>query len=184
MILVIDLGLHLQASFHFTFTLAGGDLCMKNHVLRPLFATIALVALILTARGLMVPSDFGVHGNSFTYNYYRGGSVTDWKNFPISYKGSGYCKECHEENTASIASSKHATIQCENCHGPATNHPDDPAKLAIDKSRELCLRCHARLSYPGSLRSEIAGIDPGKHNPGEECVQCHKPHNPNIEDIK
>jgi predicted CXXCH cytochrome family protein len=157
---------------------------MKNHVFRPLFVAIALVVLILTARQLMVPSDFGVHGDSFTYNYYRAGSVSDWKSFPVSYKGRVYCEECHDENVASIASSKHANIQCENCHGPAINHPDAPETLTIDRSRELCLRCHASLSYPGSLRGEIAGIDPGKHNPGEVCVQCHKPHNPNLEDME
>lgn len=157
---------------------------MKNHVFRPLFAAIVLVVLILTARYLMVPSDFGVHGDSFTYNFYRAGNVKDWKDFPISYKGRAYCKECHEENAASIASSKHAAIQCENCHGPAMNHPDDPEKLTIDKSRELCLRCHAKLPYPGSLRGEIEGIDPREHNPGKECVQCHKPHNPNLEDME
>ncbi len=157
---------------------------MRNHVLRPLFAAMALVALILTARQLMVPSDFGVHGKSFTYNYYRAGSVTDWKNFPGSYKGRAYCEECHDENTASVVSSKHAIIQCENCHGPAMNHPDDPETLTINRSRDLCLRCHANLPYPGSLRGEIAAIEPGDHNPGEECVQCHNPHNPNLEDME
>jgi len=157
---------------------------MRNHVLRPLFAAMALVALILTARQLMVPSDFGVHGKSFTYNYYRAGSVEDWKNFPLSYKGQAYCEECHDENTASVASSKHAIIQCENCHGPAMDHPDDPETLTINRSRDLCLRCHASLPYPGSLRGEIAAIEPGDHNPDEECVQCHNPHNPNLEDME
>lgn len=157
---------------------------MRNHVLRPLFAAMALVALILTARQLMVPSDFGVHGKSFTYNYYRADSVTDWKNFPVSYKGRAYCEECHDENTASNASSKHAIIQCENCHGPAMDHPDDPETLTINRSRDLCLRCHASLPYPGSLRGEIVSIEPEDHNPGEECVQCHNPHNPNLEDME
>lgn len=157
---------------------------MRNHVLRPLFAAIALVALILTARQLMVPSDFGVHGESFTYNFYRADSVMDWKNFPVSYKGREYCGECHEENAASIASSKHAIIQCENCHGPAMDHPDDPEQLTITRSRDLCLRCHASLAYPGSLRGEIAAIDSGDHNPDEECVECHNAHNPNLEDME
>lgn len=157
---------------------------MRNHLLRPLFAALALVALILTARHIIVPSDFGVHGDSFTYNFYRASSVTEWKNFPVSYKGREYCGECHEENVASTASSKHSIIQCENCHGPAKDHPDDPETLTIDRSRELCLRCHANLPYPGSHRGEIAAIDPEEHNPGEECVQCHNPHNPNLENME
>ena len=157
---------------------------MRNHVLRPLFAAIVLVALILTARQIMVPSDFGVHGSSFTYNFYRAGSVTDWENFPVSYKGTAYCAECHEDNTESLAASKHFIIQCENCHGPALDHPDDPDLLTINRSRDLCLRCHANLSYPGTLRGELPAIDSVDHNPDEQCVQCHNPHNPNLEDME
>ncbi len=156
---------------------------MKNHVFRPLFAAILFVAALLTVRHFLVPSDFGVHGESFTYNFYRAGSVNDWKNFLVSYKGRAYCEECHEENTESITSSKHAIISCENCHGPAMNHPDEPEVLTVDKERGLCLRCHARLPYPGSLRSEIAAIEIGEHNLGEECVECHNPHNPSLEDM-
>lgn len=157
---------------------------MKNHVLRPLFAAMALVALILTARHFMVPSDFGVHGKSFTYNFYRASDVEEWKKYPVSYKGRAYCEECHGENVESIAVSKHSIIQCENCHGPALDHPDDPETLTINRSRDLCLRCHTSLAYPGSLRGEIVGIDPEEHNPEEECVQCHNAHNPNLEDME
>ena len=51
---------------------------MKNHVLRPLFMSIAVVALILIARAIVVPDDFGVHGQrpdgkNFTYGFYRAG---------------------------------------------------------------------------------------------------------------
>ncbi len=157
---------------------------MRNHVLRPLFAALALVALILTARQLMVPSDFGVHGDSFTYNFYRADSVNDWKKFPVSYKGREYCAECHEDNTESITKSKHAIIQCENCHGPAMQHPDNPEALTINRSRDLCLRCHLDLPYPGSQRGELPAIDPNDHNPEQECVECHNPHNPNLEDME
>ncbi len=67
-------------------------------------------------------------------------------------------------------------IECENCHGPALEHPSDPQKLTIDRSRELCLRCHTYLPYPTSKRAEMKGIDPDQHNPGGECVGCHNPH--------
>lgn len=160
---------------------------MRNHVLRPLFAAIGLVALILLVRHFWVPSDFGVQGESFTYNYHRASNVDEWKNFPVSYIGKDktleYCAECHEENSESIAASKHASISCENCHGPAKSHPDDPEVLTIDRNRALCLRCHQSLPYPGSHRGEIAAIDGQEHNLGEECVQCHNPHNPNLEDM-
>jgi len=160
---------------------------MKNHVYRPLFAAILLVALILTARQIIVPSDFGVHdgakGKSFTYNFYRADAVNDWKKWPVSYKGRDYCKECHEENYNKITKSKHKIIQCENCHGPATNHPDNPEKLTIDRSRALCLRCHAELAYPGSHRADLPHMSPDEDDPAKTCVDCHNPHNPNLEDM-
>ncbi len=156
---------------------------MKNHVWRPFAVAIAAIALLLLARSQMVPDDFGVHGKSFTYNYYRKSAVQDWRDIKVKYKGRKYCQECHEENYDSIMSSPHKVIQCENCHGPAIDHPDNPETLTIDKRRELCLRCHAALPYNLSNRADLPGIDPGTHNPEQNCVECHNPHNPNLEDM-
>lgn len=162
---------------------------MKNHVLRPLYAAIAVVALILIVRGVVVPADFGDHGKrsdgkNFTFAFYRAGAIDDWKAFPVKYKGTQVCAECHDDKAAEHQSSKHHNIQCENCHGPALGHPDNPEKLPIDRSRELCLRCHADLGYPASsARSNIPAIDPAEHNPGEQCADCHNPHKPNLEDM-
>lgn len=161
---------------------------MKNHVLRPLWVAIALVVAILVARAIVVPKDFGVHahradGKNFTYGFYRAGDVNFWKDYKVKYKGRDYCNECHDEKVSSILASKHRHIQCENCHGPAIDHPDNPEKLKVDRRRELCLRCHAALPYPNNPRSAIPGIDPDKHNPGDMCADCHNPHNPNLEDM-
>ena len=64
---------------------------MKNHVLRPLWVAIGLVVLILVARHLMVPPDFGVHGKSFTYNFYRLSDIADYKALPVKYRGKKVC---------------------------------------------------------------------------------------------
>ena len=161
---------------------------MKNHVLRPLFAAIFVVALILIARAVVVPDDFGVHdhrpdGKNFTFGFYRAGAVDDWKSFTVKYKGTQLCAECHDDEAEAHLSSKHHIIQCENCHGPALDHPDNPETLPINRSRGLCLRCHADLGYSNNPRSNIPGIDPEEHNPGEECADCHNPHKPNLEDM-
>jgi hypothetical protein len=72
-------------------------------------------------------------------------------------------------------------LQCEDCHGPAVDHPQDPPKLAINKGREMCLRCHAYLPYPTSLRSRMKGFaNPDDHNPDTDCVACHNPHSPDM----
>lgn len=156
---------------------------MKNHVWRPLFVVLGIVAVILFGRLFLVPSDFGVHETGYMYGWYRQGNIAEWKAQEGKYRFSQGCSECHEERTAALATSPHAMIPCENCHGPALDHPENPEKLSIDRGRPLCLRCHAPLPYPSSGRSAIAGIDPDAHNPGQECSGCHDPHHPNLEEM-
>lgn len=153
---------------------------MKNHVLRPLYAVIAAVAAILIAREFFVPADFGAHEQGYMYGWHRKANEGDWKKVEVKYQGRGYCNDCHPEKLEMIAKTPHAIIQCENCHGPAMKHPDDPPKLAIDKTREQCLRCHAKLPYKGSGRMVIRGIENDKHNPGVQCADCHNPHKPGM----
>lgn len=157
---------------------------MKNHVFRPLFVVIGIVALILAARTFLVPKDFGVHERGYMYGWHRKANEEDWKKVKVKYQGAEYCRDCHDKNYSSIKQSPHRTIQCENCHGPAVDHPNDPPKLEINKSRQQCLRCHYPLPYPTSGRSKIRGIDPGTHNPDIECSLCHNPHHPNLEGLR
>lgn len=155
---------------------------MKSHVLRPLWVAIILVAAILVAREFLVPDDFGVHGKTFTYNFYRLSNVEEWKDVPARYRGRERCVKCHEENSATMADSKHVNMQCENCHGPGIGHPRKIEKLPVDRSRDLCLRCHQYLPYPSSQRSALPGIDGKKHKKRHECRRCHDPHHPDLED--
>jgi len=154
---------------------------VKNHVWRPLFVVIGIVALILVARSFLVPKDFGIQDRGYMYGFHRLGNEADWKAMEVMYKSAEYCGGCHPDKTETLGKSPHAIIQCENCHGPAVNHPDDPPKLTIDRSRALCLRCHAQLPYPTSGRAVIRGINPEEHNPGMDCPDCHNPHNPSLE---
>lgn len=144
---------------------------------------IAIVVLILIVRAFYVPKDFGAHARGYTYGFHRLGNEQDWKDFPAKYKNTSYCNECHEEKVNSLAKSKHGVIPCEDCHGPALNHPEDPEKLPVDRSRDLCIRCHAQLVMISSGRSAIPGIDPATHNPDTACSECHNPHDPNLEDM-
>lgn len=156
---------------------------MKKHVWRPLYVVIGLVACILLFRMFYVPADFGVQDRGYTFGYHRLSNEQEWKDYPAKYKNSSYCAECHDENSESIAQSGHAIIPCEDCHGPALNHPEDPEKLTIDRSRGLCLRCHSKLYMPSSQRNDLPGINPQTHNSGMECAECHNPHNPSLEDM-
>jgi len=156
---------------------------MKRHVLHPLWVALGLVGLILVARQFLVPDDFGVHGDSFTYNFHRQSNVEEWREFPVKYQGNDSCRECHEDNFKSIRRSPHKRVQCENCHGPSGNHPDDPEFLPTDTRRALCLRCHAFLDYPNSARAEMLTIKDRLHKRRRDCVECHYPHDPR-EDVE
>lgn len=162
---------------------------MKNHVFRPLFVFLGIVVLILLARLVLVPKDFGVYERGYMYSWHRLGNEEDWKKIKVKFQGKEYCKDCHEKNYTSINKSPHKNIQCENCHGPANtekgdHYSDALPKLSVDKSRAQCLRCHFPLPYPSSGRANIKGIDPAKHNPDVECCMCHNPHKPGLEGLK
>jgi len=146
------------------------------HVLRPLYVVLVVAGMILIARTFVVPGDFGIHESGFMYGWYRKSNEEEWKAFKPKYQGRAYCQDCHADSGQQLRSSGHKPIECENCHGPAQGHPDNPPKLTLDRSRDLCLRCHTFLAYPTSQRSEIKGVDPENHNPGGECVACHNPH--------
>jgi hypothetical protein len=173
---------------------------MKNHVLRPLFVFIIIVVLVLVARYLYVPKDFGVQERGYMYGWHRLSNEEEWKDkiIKVKYQGKEYCKDCHADKYESINKSPHRIIMCENCHGPAhdtvshgpqndtvsEHYSEQRPKLPIDRTRALCLRCHYPLPYPTSGRAAIRGIDPDKHNPDVECAMCHNPHHPNLEGMR
>jgi predicted CXXCH cytochrome family protein len=144
---------------------------------------LGLIAFILLLRVFLVPDDFGIHERGYMYGWYRGSNVEEWKNVTVKYQGSAGCQECHEENYTSLKASPHTEIACENCHGPRGEHPENPEKLTIDRSRALCLRCHQGLPYPENARGKLPGIEGGKHYPTLECVRCHQPHDP-LQEVK
>ena len=150
---------------------------LKNHTLRPLMVVVLVFIVLVVAREIYVPDDFGTHG-SFTYEYYRQSDIQEWQSVTVKYQGKAYCNNCHQDKVEQIAPTPHSPIECENCHGPGIGHPET-VKLAIGDSQELCLRCHAYLPYAASGRSQIVGIDPSAHGlPGMTCVDCHSPHQP------
>jgi predicted CXXCH cytochrome family protein len=152
--------------------------------MKPLWVFLGVVALVLLVRGFAVPREFGAHERGYMYGWHNKVNEDWWKNFSVKYRGKNSCKDCHEEEYTKHAASPHAAIECENCHGPSQDHPDNPEKLTVDKSRELCVRCHALLSYPNSDRGKIKGLpDPASHEPGDPCSSCHNPHHPNLEDM-
>jgi len=151
---------------------------VKNHVWRPLFIVLLMVGGILLTRALLVPSGFGIQERGYMYGWHRKSNESEWKAVRVKYKTTAYCAKCHRDKYDDIRHSLHAPIACENCHGPAYDHPEDPRGLTVDRSRGLCIRCHAKLPYRNTLRGSFPGFDPDHHYPSAECVLCHIPHNP------
>jgi len=156
---------------------------VKKHVWRPLWVVAGLVLLILVVRWFYVPDDFGVQDRGYTFGFHRLSNEKEWQSLTPRYQGNGYCADCHGEQIGRLASGSHLGFPCENCHSAAGEHPAQPEKLAIDRSRALCLRCHSRLFMPSSGRNNIPGIDPERHNGNSDCVDCHNPHKPNLEEM-
>ena len=151
---------------------------MKNHIWRPLYLALFLVAVVLAARHFLVPADFGSHERGYMYGWHRKSNEAEWQAVTVKYRTAAVCIPCHRDKYDDIKDSHHGAISCENCHGPNLDHPKDPKRLPIDRSRGLCLRCHTKLAYPGSQRGSIKGINPLTHHPQVECMLCHYPHNP------
>lgn len=151
---------------------------MKSHVWRPLYIAIALILLGVAARFMVVPADFGVHARGYMYGWHRLSNEAEWKGVTVKYRTAETCTPCHKIQFDDIKDSPHGAISCENCHGPNRDHPRDPQRLEINRSRSLCLRCHSRLPYNGSLRGSMKGVNPKTHHPQVECMLCHYPHNP------
>lgn len=149
---------------------------------------LALVVGILIFRFFYVPADFGSGKYGFMYSFHRASNVDEWKALEPKYRDTGtqqmreFCLDCHDYISLRTED-MHGIISCENCHGPGLDHPENPDRLSIDRSRELCLRCHTDLPYTTSERKRIPGHNPDEHNPGMSCVDCHDPHNPRLEDM-
>jgi predicted CXXCH cytochrome family protein len=153
---------------------------VKEHVWRPLYVVFVIIVLSLAVRFFLVPDGFGVHERGYKYGYYRLGNIAEWESRESLFRTVADCGDCHRQ-PETLAASPHVFISCQNCHGPAVGHPENPPKLAVDISRGLCLRCHAAFPYSAGGRDAIPGIDPLGHYPGGYCVGCHDPHQPRSE---
>lgn len=108
-----------------------------------------------------------------------------------TFIGGKACAECHDEMAAAFAGSLHAkawstdarfsAAGCESCHGPGSEHQQDPARtniLSFTKGTKLdaqrlsgqCLNCHA-------ASTAVALWDSGQHRKnGVDCSKCHAIH--------
>ena len=104
-----------------------------------------------------------------------------------TYVGEETCLRCHEAQKAGYEKSPHhramdprtpaAKQSCETCHGPGSEHAEDPQHKPVKDFKKLpasdvnatCLTCHSR--------GEHALWDGSKHESrGLACTSCHSVH--------
>jgi nitrate/TMAO reductase-like tetraheme cytochrome c subunit len=145
---------------------------MPVQVKRLLLVFAILIALSIVLKYYLTPESFGEYG------HYRGKALEEIASKEAKFTQKDDCAMCHDSIAELKSSGVHDPLQCEVCHGPGFKHIEDDElnKMDINKSGELCMRCHS--INAASRKKVIKQIDAVEHAEGEECITCHNPHQP------
>lgn len=160
-----------------------------KHLWRAGLLMVALALGLVFGRHFTLPDTFGDEG------YYRAASRLEFMALPLVHGAPGNCKECHEKEYEAHAGDRHATVPCEVCHAPVTDHVKDGKKIEgkenempANPSQRLCSLCHLKLAarpktfsqiVPHDHLVELDAIEAGQPVPDRSCLLCHPPHSPN-----
>lgn len=145
-----------------------------KHLVRAGVLVVILVGALLVLRQIKVPAALEPFG---FYSGTRAENAREWASKPLSYAAVPTCNECHQDKYGVWKESKHGTVSCENCHGPAQAHVDYGDPVVVDASRELCAVCHGKLD---SRPKSFPQVDLSQHGRQLACITCHNPHSPQI----
>ena len=148
-----------------------------KHVFRIVILVAVLLAVVLLARGFLVPKTYGLYGR------YRGANVAQQMDArPVLHGGAAACAECHSDQAGKRASGAHKSVSCEICHAPLGAHvlaDGSVVKPPIDRSFTLCARCHRKVAARPAGFPQV-DLDQHVNGPveGKVCLECHDPHSP------
>ena len=99
---------------------------------------------------------------------------------PVPPRTPQECSACHGEIARTKGFSKHAALNCTECHEVDETHKKTPLLSTPTKpaTRDFCGRCHSQES---KSPPEILKVDLASHNPRYVCWQCHYSHFPEVE---
>ncbi len=148
-----------------------------KHVFRVVVLVAVILAVVLLARGFLVPRTYGLYGR------YRGANVAQQMDArPVLYAGAAACADCHSDQATKRAAGAHRNVNCEVCHAPLGAHilaDGSVVKPPVDRSFTLCARCHRKVA---ARPAKFPQVDLEQHvnGPveGKVCLECHDPHSP------
>ncbi len=115
----------------------------------------------------------------YRFGYYRADAVPELAAGEPLFKGSAYCRTCHDERNADWPGGSHRTVQCEVCHGTSEECPvKEGTRIPADTIR-LCSTCHEKMpARPAAHPQIVLGEHPFADGETMPCVECHDPHAP------
>lgn len=164
---------------------------MPQHILRLVLIMVVCGAAAYGAKRFFTVDTF------YEYGHYRGASVANIASDKPKYQGVGYCASCHLQQLSEWSKGVHNSadigkiVRCEVCHGPgggrdpsmytaSATGPMHPANLKLvvpADTRELCTRCHERLTGRPLQQRQIVVAE---HAGTQQCTVCHNPHSPRL----
>ena len=139
---------------------------MPPQIKRLALISAVFIGLFFVARYFLVPKSFGEFG------HYRGLSLVENQAVTPKYAGEKACADCHQDMTDLKKLGPHQSLSCETCHGPGLLHinsSDTIIPMAVPKTRDFCLTCHAKNAARTS--GNIVQINTKEHNPGQKCIE-------------
>lgn len=151
----------------------------SKHYWRAFLIIIGGLMTFLIVRAILFPASFGEFGP------YRGANVEEQMDKAASFASPGACKDCHANVDAIHRENSHKSVGCQNCHAPLIVHVKDGSvvgDMPINRSPQLCLRCHRKLPSRPTTFPQIATKEHLQRNEDDledgACTVCHAPHKP------
>jgi len=144
---------------------------IPDQLIRLMLVFAILIFAIWFIRTFVIPSELKETGIHRTF------AIKNELAKEFHYVGSTACGECHDEQFDLVVEGNHEGLSCELCHGPGSDHIEDPSEFSPDapRDRQFCPVCH---NYNLSRPTGFAQINPVAHNPLKACIVCHDPHDP------
>ncbi|MCF6170833.1 MAG: hypothetical protein L3J66_07655 [Bacteroidales bacterium] len=145
---------------------------MPLQIKRLMLAFAVFIGLMLGLKYFLTPDSWREYGP------YRGKALTEIADKVPKYVDMETCAMCHDSIAELKNQGLHKLIQCELCHGPGYLHVEDDEnnKMKIPEGSGVCIECHAKnAARPDKI---IKQVDVAEHSEGEECINCHNPHEP------